>query len=67
MALRKITFDIETSNDITGASWAPLDLDLSVICVHDSKTDAYSSYTQENLHELWPIMDIIATTSISLF
>jgi hypothetical protein len=57
MAVRKITFDIETSNENMGGSWVPTDLDLSVVCIHDSKTDEYSSYTQESLHKLWPILE----------
>lgn len=56
--MRVITFDIETSNtfgalarnDVTG-------LDLSIVGVHDSETNEYTSYTQEELPNLWPIME----------
>jgi DEAD/DEAH box helicase domain-containing protein len=57
MALRKITFDIETSNETFGPSFNPLELDLSVVCIHDSKTDEFSSYTHEELPKLWPIIE----------
>jgi DEAD/DEAH box helicase domain-containing protein len=56
--MRKITFDIETSNTFEEAgSSKAADLNLSVICIHDSKTDEYSSYYQEDLHKLWPIIE----------
>lgn len=56
--MRKIVFDIETqntfqevgSNDVT-------DLDISVVCIHDSETDTYSSFLREELHKLWPILE----------
>lgn len=56
--MRKITFDIETSNffDDVGSS-NPADLDLAVVCIHDSKTDEYSSYEKETLNQLWPIIE----------
>lgn len=56
--MRKITFDIETSNIFqeVGSS-NPADLDISVVCIHDSKTNEYSSYLQEDLHKLWPILE----------
>lgn len=56
--MRKITFDIETSNTFQEAGSAdPVALDLSVICVHDSETDEYSIYTQEELQKLWPLIE----------
>ncbi|PCI30087.1 hypothetical protein COB55_00830 [Candidatus Wolfebacteria bacterium] len=56
--MRKITFDIETSNIFSEvASNNARDLDLSVICIHDSETGEYSSYKQEELSKLWPIME----------
>ena len=57
-AMRKITFDIETSNlfqDI--GSNDPSKLALSVVCIHDSETDTYSSYYEEDLKKLWPIIE----------
>lgn len=55
--MRKIVFDIETSNDAIDGSFEPAKLDLSIICIHDSETDAYSSYTIEELPKLWPVLE----------
>jgi DEAD/DEAH box helicase domain-containing protein len=56
--MRVITFDIETSNtfDEVGSASAA-DLDLAVICIHDSETGEITSYLQEDLNKLWPIME----------
>ena len=56
--MKVITFDIETSNIFqeVGSNDAT-DLDLSVVCIHDSETGEYSSYTQEQLSDLWPILE----------
>lgn len=56
--MRKITFDIETENtfDEVGSSDAA-DLDISVVCIHDSENDEYSSYFVNELHKLWPIIE----------
>lgn len=56
--MRKIFFDIETrntfgevgSNEVTA-------LDISVVCIYDSETDQFSSYLQEDLNKLWPILE----------
>ena len=56
--MRKIVFDIETSNlfqDV--ASNDPAALDMSVCCIYDYETDKYSSFTKETLSELWPILE----------
>jgi len=56
--MRKIVFDIETSNTFQDVGKAdPALLDLSVICVYDSETDKYTSYIQEELTNLWPIIE----------
>lgn len=56
--MRKITFDIETRNIFSDVnSNDSTALDLAVICIHDSLTDSYSSYLQEDLHKLWPILE----------
>lgn len=55
--MRKIVFDIETRNVPFGGSFDPRSLDLSVICVYDSATDAYTSYFQEDLNKLWPLLE----------
>lgn len=55
--MRVITFDIETSNTFDEvASPNASDLDLAVICIHDSKTNEITSYFQEDLDKLWPII-----------
>ncbi len=56
--MRKITFDIETRNifqDVNSTDSTALDI--SVVCIHDSLTDTYSSYLQEDLPKLWPILE----------
>ncbi|MDD5318347.1 MAG: ribonuclease H-like domain-containing protein [Candidatus Pacebacteria bacterium] len=56
--MRKIIFDIETRNTFQEAgSNDPADLDISVVCVYDSETDKYSSYLQEDLGKLWPLIE----------
>lgn len=56
--MRIITFDIETRNLFQDVgSNDPADLDISVLCLHDSLTGEYSSYLQEDLGKLWPIFE----------
>jgi len=56
--MRVITFDIETSNTFDEvASPNAADLDLAVICIHDSETGEITSYLQEDLSKLWPIIE----------
>lgn len=55
--MRRITLDIETSNTFIDGSFDPSKLDLSIICIHDSKTDEFLSFTQEELPRLWPILE----------
>ena len=56
--MRKITFDIETTNTFDEAgSPNPADLNLAVVCIHDSEDDQYLHYFQETLHELWPRLE----------
>ncbi len=63
--MRKIFFDIETRNTFQEVGKAdPSALDISVVCAYDSLTDKYTSYTQETLHEFWPLIeqaDVIVT------
>lgn len=56
--MRKIVFDIETRNffDEVGGN-TPSDLDLALVAIYDSETDSYSSYLQEDLPKLWPILE----------
>lgn len=56
--MRKITFDIETRNlfeDVNSNESTALDI--SVVCIHDSLTDTYSSYLQEYFPKLWKILE----------
>ncbi len=56
--MRKITFDIETKNIFSDVGKNdPSALDISVICVHDSATDKYSSFFEADLKNLWPIIE----------
>lgn len=56
--MRKIVFDIETSNIFQDvASNDPAALDMSVCCIYDYETDKYSSFTKETLNDLWPIFE----------
>ena len=56
--MKKIVFDIETSNVFQDvASNDPSALDMSVCCIYDYETDKYSSYTKETLNETWPIFE----------
>ena len=56
--MRKITLDIETRNTFQDVGKAdPTLLDISVVCIHDSETDAYTSFLQEDLPKLWPVLE----------
>lgn len=56
--MRKIVFDIETANFFTDTgSNDPASLSLACACIHDSETDSYSSYFEEDLPKLWPILE----------
>jgi len=56
--MRIVTFDIETANWLsdTGTN-DPADLTIAIVCIHDSQTDAYSSYLVSELPRLWPILE----------
>ncbi len=56
--MRKIVFDIETRNVFQDVGVRdPAALDISIVCIYDSETDSYSSYLQEELKTLWPIIE----------
>lgn len=56
--MRKIVFDIETRNIFSEVgSSDPTALDISVVGIYDSETESYSSYLQEELNQLWPILE----------
>jgi DEAD/DEAH box helicase domain-containing protein len=56
--MKVLTFDIETTNtfDEVGSP-DPADLDLAVVCVHDSDSGETTSYFKEELDKLWPLME----------
>lgn len=60
--MRRITFDIETKNIFQDVgSNDPADLDISVVCIHDSSKgdgpDSYTSYFEADFPKLWPILE----------
>ena len=56
--IRYLVFDIETKNFFHDVGKNdPALLDLSLICIHDSETDEYTSYLEEDLPKLWPIIE----------
>jgi DEAD/DEAH box helicase domain-containing protein len=56
--MHSIVFDIETKNSFRDAgSRNAEDLDISVLAIYDSKTDEYSSFLQDELKKLWPIIE----------
>ncbi|PIQ91505.1 MAG: helicase [Parcubacteria group bacterium CG11_big_fil_rev_8_21_14_0_20_39_22] len=56
--MKKIVFDIETSNIFSDVGKNdPSLLDLSVIAVYDFEEDKYTSYFQEELPKLWPKLE----------
>jgi DNA polymerase elongation subunit (family B) len=54
--MRVVTFDIETANWL-GAGKDLTDLDIAIVCIHDSETNTYSSYLESELPNLWPILE----------
>lgn len=55
--MRKITLDIETIGEFTRGQADPAQLELALIAIHDSDTDEFSSYLQDELPKLWPILE----------
>jgi DEAD/DEAH box helicase domain-containing protein len=56
--MRIVTFDIETANWMSDISSSdPADLTIALVGVHDSETDAYTSYLKSDLWQLWPILE----------
>ena len=56
--MRALTFDIETISD--SPAFGRVDVseqELTVVAVHDSETNAYTSYTKEELPSLWPLLE----------
>jgi DEAD/DEAH box helicase domain-containing protein len=56
--MRKVVFDIETRNFFHDVGKNdPTLLDIALVAIYDSETDSYSSYLQEELGQLWPIIE----------
>lgn len=56
--MRKIVFDIETSNQFSDVgSSDPAALDISVVCIHDSETSKYLSFLQKDFADLWKYIE----------
>lgn len=56
--MRKVVFDIETKNFFGDVGKNdPSLLDIALVAVHDSETDSYTSYLEEELARLWPIIE----------
>jgi DEAD/DEAH box helicase domain-containing protein len=56
--MRRITVDLETKNFFSDVgSNDPRDLDISVVCIHDSLDDSYKSFTETQFKNLWPILE----------
>ncbi len=51
--MRKIVFDIETKNFSNDTE----KIDLALVAIYDSLTDSYSSYLEDELNKLWPILE----------
>jgi DNA polymerase elongation subunit (family B) len=58
MNMRKIVFDIETKNIFQDVGKNdPTLLDMSLVGVWDSETNKYRCYMEDELKELWPIIE----------
>lgn len=56
--MRKIVFDIETKNFFQDVGKNdPSLLDIALVAIYDSETDSYSSYLENELGKLWPILE----------
>lgn len=56
--MRAITFDIETKmTPFVGGRLDVNTLELTVVGIHDTDTDEYSSYLKDELPKLWPILE----------
>ena len=54
--MKRITFDIETVGDF-GSNGDFSQLEVTVVGVHNSETGELTSYYQEDLPKLWPLME----------
>ncbi|QQG38355.1 MAG: ribonuclease H-like domain-containing protein [Candidatus Kaiserbacteria bacterium] len=56
--MRTVVFDIETANWMSETgSGDPSDLTIAVVGIHDSETNQYSCFLENELPQLWPILE----------
>lgn len=56
--MRAITFDIESVSDSMVRGRIDVnEQELTVVAIHDSDTNEYSSYFKEELRKLWPVLE----------
>jgi DEAD/DEAH box helicase domain-containing protein len=56
--MRVVTLDIETANWFGAGGVADQSqLEIAIVCIHDSETGEYSSYLEKELPQLWPILE----------
>lgn len=56
--MRKIVFDIETKNTFQDIGKNdPSLLDISLLSIYDSETEKYTSFLEDELSALWPILE----------
>lgn len=54
--MRRVVFDIETIGDFRGNGDFS-NLELTMVCIYDSTTDEFLSFTKDELPRLWGIME----------
>ncbi len=54
--MRRITFDIETTGEFRGNGDFS-NLDVTIVAIHDSETQEFSSFLKPELGNLWPILE----------
>lgn len=56
--MRKVVFDIETKDIFQEiGSNNPADLSISLVGIYDSETDSFKTFLEEELPQLWPILE----------
>jgi DEAD/DEAH box helicase domain-containing protein len=55
--MKVITFDIETTGNLTNGVFDLAKQELTVACFHDSETNEITSYLKEDLSRLWPLLE----------
>jgi DEAD/DEAH box helicase domain-containing protein len=56
--MKKVVFDIETKNEFRDVGKAePALLDISLVGIYEYESDTYSSFLENELTKLWPILE----------